>query len=41
MGADVTWWGCGSLTCGSRRHVMGLWVTDVWEQMSRDGAVGH
>ena len=19
----------------------GLWVTDVWEQMSRDGAVGH
>ena len=20
--------------------MMGLWVTDVWEQMSRDGAVG-
>ena len=31
--------------CGSRRHVMGhvmgLRVTDVWEQTSRDGAVGH
>ena len=44
--------GCGSLTCGSRRHVMGgsltcesrrdgVWITDVWEQMSRGGAVGH
>ena len=32
---------CGSLTCGSRHHVMGLWVTDVWEQTSCDGAVGH
>ena len=21
--------------------MMGLWVTDVWEQTSRDGAVGH
>ena len=41
MGADVTLWGCGSLTRGSRRHVMGLWVTDAWEQTSRDGAVGH
>ena len=21
--------------------MMGLWVTDVWKQMSRDGVVGH
>ena len=31
--------GCGSLTCGqmSRDGAVG----DVWEQTSRDGAVGH
>ena len=34
-------WVTDMYVCGSRRHVMGLWVTVVWEQTSRDGAVGH
>ena len=27
--------------CGSLHHVIGMWVTDMWEQTSRDWAVGH